>query len=167
MKNSTVENTRSFALIGHTADGKTSLGEALLHVAGATDTLGSTADKTSVLDASPEEQERGHTLSSGLFAFAEGDFHHTLVDTPGDPNFQGDGQITLFGLDGAVLVVSCGGRREGRNRGHVAGQRTRGPPGRGLREPSRLGACRPRRGGGEPQGDRDSRREGRPPDRRG
>ena len=33
MQNVEVARTRSFALIGHSADGKTSLGEALLHVA--------------------------------------------------------------------------------------------------------------------------------------
>ncbi|MAE95061.1 MAG: elongation factor G [Deltaproteobacteria bacterium] len=107
MKGTTVAQTRSFALIGHTADGKTSLAEALLHAAGATPQLGSPADGTSVLDASPEEQERKHTLSSAIYSFDWNDHHLTLVDTPGDPNFQGDGQIALHGLDGAVLVVSA------------------------------------------------------------
>ena len=41
MQNVDVGKTRNFALIGHTADGKTSLGEALLHAAGATSDLGS------------------------------------------------------------------------------------------------------------------------------
>jgi hypothetical protein len=34
--------------------------------------------------------------------------HVTLVDTPGDPNFQADGQVALGALDAAVLVVSAG-----------------------------------------------------------
>ncbi len=107
MHDKTVAQTRSFALIGHTADGKTSLGEALLFAAGATSQLGSPADGSSVLDATPEEQERKHTLTSAVYGFDWNDQHLTLVDTPGDPNFQGDGQIALHGLDGAVLVVSA------------------------------------------------------------
>ena len=102
-----VANRRSFALVGHAGDGKTSLGEALLHTAGATSTLGSVTDGTSVLDHGPEEKERHHTLSSAIFSFDWDGFHVTLVDTPGDPNFQGDGQVALAALDGAIVVVSA------------------------------------------------------------
>ena len=35
MKNVKVNDTHNFAIVGHSGDGKTSLGEALLHVAGA------------------------------------------------------------------------------------------------------------------------------------
>ncbi|MEN8162393.1 MAG: GTP-binding protein, partial [Myxococcota bacterium] len=87
MQNVEVAATRSFALIGHSADGKTSLGEALLRAGGAVDELGSVDAKTSHLDASPEEKERHHTLSSAVFAFDADGHHVTLVDTPGDPNF--------------------------------------------------------------------------------
>ena len=55
MQNVDVGKTRNFALIGHMADGKTSLGEALLHAAGATSEVGSVEEGTSVLDATPEE----------------------------------------------------------------------------------------------------------------
>jgi elongation factor G len=103
-----VANRRSFALIGHAGDGKTSLGEALLHAAGATSELGSVHDGTSVLDSGPEEKERKHTLSSAIYSFDWQGFHLTLVDTPGDPNFQGDGQVALAALDGAIVVVSAG-----------------------------------------------------------
>ena len=107
MQNADVARTRSFALIGHAADGKTSLAEALLRAAGVTALTGSVAEGTSVLDNTPEEKERHHTLSSSIFSFDWNDHHLTLVDTPGDPNFQGDGQIALHALDGAVLVVSA------------------------------------------------------------
>jgi elongation factor G len=107
MQNVEVARTRSFALIGHAADGKTSLGEALLHVAGAVPALGSVDAKTSHLDFTPEEKERHHTLSSSVFAFDYEGHHVTLVDTPGDPNFAGDGAIALHALDGAILVISA------------------------------------------------------------
>jgi elongation factor G len=107
MQNVETRNTRNFALIGHTGDGKTSLAEALLHAAGATAALGKVDDGSSVLDHTPEERERHHTLTSALYGFAWNDFHITLVDTPGDPNFQGDGQVALHALDGAILLVSA------------------------------------------------------------
>ena len=71
MQNVEVANTRNLALIGHTADGKTSLGEALLQAAGATEALGSVDDGSSLLDHSPEERDRHHTLSSSFFAFEQ------------------------------------------------------------------------------------------------
>ena len=107
MQNVDTQHTRNFALIGHTADGKTSLGEAFLHAAGATSELGKVDDGTSVLDHTPEEKERHHTLTSSLYGFGWDDLHITLADTPGDPNFQGDGQVALHALDGAVLLVSA------------------------------------------------------------
>jgi elongation factor G len=107
MKDFEVARTRSFALIGHAADGKTTLGEALLHVAGAVPSAGSVDGKSSHLDHTPEEKERHHTLACAVFGFDWNGHHLTLVDTPGDPNFQGEGQIALQALDGAVLVVSA------------------------------------------------------------
>jgi elongation factor G len=107
MQNVDVGKTRNFALIGHTSDGKTSLGEAILHAAGATPERGSVDDASSVLDHTPEEKTRHHTLTSAVYGFDWDGLHLTLVDTPGDPNFQGDGQVALHALDGAILVVSA------------------------------------------------------------
>jgi elongation factor G len=107
MQNVEVAHTRCFALIGHAADGKTTLGEALLHVAGAVSAAGSVDARSSHLDHTPEEKERHHTLACAVFGFEWNGHHLTLVDTPGDPNFQGEGQIALQALDGAVLVVSA------------------------------------------------------------
>jgi len=109
MKNVQVDHTRNFALIGHSGDGKTSLGEAILHRAGATKELGRVDDGTSVLNSLPEERTGHHTASvtSHVYAFDWKDHHLTLVDTPGDPNFAGDGEVALQALDGAVLVVDA------------------------------------------------------------
>ena len=107
MKNVDVQHTRNFALIGHSGDGKTTLGEALLFRAGATHAQGKVDDGTSVLNFLPEEKDRHTaTISSSVYAFDWDGHHATLVDTPGDPNFNADAQIVLAGLDGAVLLVS-------------------------------------------------------------
>ena len=109
MRNVQADHTRNFALIGHSGDGKTSLGEAILHRAGITSELGSVDDGTSVLNYLPEERTGHHTASitSHIFAFDWHDQHLTLVDTPGDPNFQGDGEVALQALDGAILVIDA------------------------------------------------------------
>jgi elongation factor G len=107
MKNVKVSDTRNFALVGHSGDGKTSLGEAILHATGASSSLGSVVEGTSRLNFLPEEKERHTTISSSIFGFDWNDLHLTLVDTPGDSNFQADGKIALGALDGALLAVSA------------------------------------------------------------
>src|SRR5262245_21482315 len=109
MANVDVASRRSFALIGHAGDGKTSVAEGLLNAAGATPTLGRVDDGTSLLDHWPEEKERHHTLTSHVFSFDHDGHAITLVDTPGDANFSGEGQICLAALDAAVLVLSADG----------------------------------------------------------
>jgi elongation factor G len=117
MKNVKVGDTHSFALLGHSGDGKTSLGEAILHVAGATLELGSVVEGTSVLNSLPEEKERHTTIATSFYAFDTNGKHVTLVDTPGDSNFQADGRIALQGLDGGILVVNAvGGAKVGTQR---------------------------------------------------
>jgi elongation factor G len=101
-------NTRNLALIGHAGDGKTSLGDAILHAAGTVPELGRVDDGTSVLNFLPEERD-GHiaSVSAHIHSFDWEDSHITIVDTPGDRNFQGDGLVAVQALDGAVLVLSA------------------------------------------------------------
>jgi elongation factor G len=108
MHNVEPQNTRSVALIGHAGDGKTSLGEAILHAAGAVPSLGKVDDGTSLLNYLPEEKD-GHiaSISAHTYAFDWNEHHLTIVDTPGDRNFQGDGLVALQALDAAVLVLSA------------------------------------------------------------
>src|SRR5215218_8646744 len=53
------KGTRAIALVGPAGAGKTSLAEAMLFAAGATDRLGSTAGGSSIGDSSPESRQRG------------------------------------------------------------------------------------------------------------
>ncbi len=108
MKDVAAADTRNFALVGHSTDGKTSLGEAILWKAGAIPALGNVTAGTAALTTLPEERERqGASVSTAVYGFDWQGRHLTLVDTPGDPNFQRDGQIALQALDAAVLVVSA------------------------------------------------------------
>ena len=62
-----IEGTRAIALVGPAGAGKTSLAEAMLFAAGATDRLGSTANGSSVGDASPEARARGGSTELNLY----------------------------------------------------------------------------------------------------
>ena len=79
------DRIRNVALVGHRGSGKTSLFEALLFQAGATNRLGSVADGTSLSDAEPDEQARGMSIGAALNSFEWQDRRINLLDTPGEP----------------------------------------------------------------------------------
>ena len=58
------ENIRNVVLVGHGGSGKTTLAEAMLHVAGVTTRQGSVDAGTTVFDHEPEEIDR--SISLGL-----------------------------------------------------------------------------------------------------
>jgi len=103
------DRIRTVAVVGHSHDGKTTLCEALLHTAGATQRLGSTDQGTSILDSEPEEQRRSISISA---AVAHCDWKGTrinIIDAPGFQDFAGEVASALAGADAAVLVVSATG----------------------------------------------------------
>ena len=109
MKRYEVENIRNVALIGHGGSGKTSLGEAMLFVAGASKRLGKVDDDTSVLNFEPEEKSHKLTISTGIASFEYGKKKFTLLDTPGYDVFLYDGICSLQASDSAVLVAGADG----------------------------------------------------------
>ena len=100
------DRIRNVALVGHRGCGKTSLFEALLHQAGATNRLGSVADGTSLGDADPDEQARGMSISAALNSFDWQERRINLLDTPGDPSFVADTLSALRVCESAVFVVN-------------------------------------------------------------
>ena len=97
--------TRAIALVGPAGAGKTSLAEAVLFAAGATDRLGSTANGTSIGDSSPEARARGGSteLNLSTFSFLGDDF--ALIDCPGSIGFAADGLRAIAAADMAIVVV--------------------------------------------------------------
>lgn len=101
------EKIRNVALVGHGGSGKTSLAEALLYVGGVTTRLGSVDAGTSLLDHTPEEQERKISLELST-AVVEWHGHRiNLIDTPGYADFAGDARAALRAADLALFVVSA------------------------------------------------------------
>ena len=63
MKQYSPKDIRNVVLAGHSGAGKTSLAEAMLFAAGASDRLGKTADGNTVCDYDPEEIKRKTSIS--------------------------------------------------------------------------------------------------------
>ncbi len=98
---------RNLALIGHSGCGKTSLAEALLFTAGATNRLGKVDDGSSILDYEPEEIKRRITISSAFHHYSWKKHIVYLADTPGDDNFLADTRATLHAVDAAVVIIDA------------------------------------------------------------
>jgi elongation factor G len=97
--------TRAIALVGPAGAGKTSLAEAMIHAAGATDRHGSVANGTSIGDSSPEARSRGGSTELNLYNFDYLDDHFALIDCPGSIGFAADGARGIAIADLAIVVV--------------------------------------------------------------
>jgi elongation factor G len=97
---------RNVAVVGHRGTGKTSLVEAMLFQAGATNRLGTIEAGTTVGDWDDDEQRRRMSLSASLAHLEWQGRKINLVDAPGDPGFQGDGVAALRVVEGELFVVS-------------------------------------------------------------
>ncbi|MEO8802571.1 MAG: elongation factor G [Rudaea sp.] len=103
----TTEGIRNLALAGHTAAGKTTLFEALLHAGGAISTPGSVERGTTVSDFDPMEKERKQSLNTVIASIDHGECHINLIDTPGSADFRGPTLTALAAVESCVVVVNA------------------------------------------------------------
>jgi len=89
------KGTRVIALVGPAGAGKTSLAEAMLFAAGATDRLGSTANGSSIGDSSPESRQRSGSTELNLYNFQYLGDDFAIIDVPGSVGFAADGAKAL------------------------------------------------------------------------
>ncbi len=101
------DRIRNVALVGHRGSGKTSLHEALLFQAGATNRLGSVLDGTTVSDSDADEKARGMSISATLSSFNWQERKVNLLDTPGDSSFVADALGALRVCESAVFVINA------------------------------------------------------------
>jgi elongation factor G len=96
---------RNVGLVGHGGSGKTTLGEAMLFAAGATNRQGKVEDGTTVLDFDPDEIQRKNSISLSA-AFCEWREHKVnLIACPGYADFVGEVWAALKAVDTALLVL--------------------------------------------------------------
>ena len=97
---------RNVAVVGHRGTGKTSLVEAMLFQAGATNRLGVVEQGTTISDWDEDEQAREMSISDTLCHVEWQGRKINLIDTPGEPSFQGDAIAALHVVEGALVTVS-------------------------------------------------------------
>jgi len=94
-------------MFSHGGEGKTSIVEAMLFLAGENNRIGRVDDGTSLMDYEPEEIERKITISSSLACFEWNKHKFNLLDTPGDDNFIADAKLCMKVVDSAVIIMSA------------------------------------------------------------
>jgi elongation factor G len=97
---------RNVAVVGHRGTGKTSLVEAMLFQAGATNRLGTIDQGTTISDFEEDEQRRAMSIAASLCHLEWQDRKINLIDTPGEPSFQGDAIAALMVVEGALFVIN-------------------------------------------------------------
>ena len=103
----TTDRIRNVALVGHSGAGTTTLVESSLLAAGAIGRAGRVEDGTTVADVDAEEHTRGVSLGLSVVSLDWATYRINLIDTPGDPDFEGPMRAALSVADLAVLVVSA------------------------------------------------------------
>ena len=101
------KDIRTLALVGHGASGKTTLAEALLHKAGAIQTVGSVERGTTVSDFDPLEKAWQHSLRASVLHLETQGTRVHMIDTPGFPDFIGQAIGALDAVETAAVVVSA------------------------------------------------------------
>lgn len=107
MKNYNAKDIRNVAVVGHASKGKTTLTEALLSVAGATERMGKVQDGTTVTDFDSEEKKRKISVSSAVAPCEYKNTKINIIDTPGLFDFAEGAAEGLRAAETAIIVVSA------------------------------------------------------------
>ena len=107
MKTYAPDQIRNIALAGHASKGKTTLLEAMLHLAGATERAGKVADGNTVTDFDTEEKKRHISMASAVASIEYKSKKLNFIDTPGLFDFEQGAFEGLRAAETAVIVVSA------------------------------------------------------------
>ena len=107
MKTYAPDQIRNIALAGHTSKAKTTLLEAMLHLAGATERAGKVADGNTVTDFDAEEKKRHISMASAVASIEYKSKKLNFIDTPGLFDFEQGAFEGLRAAETAVIVVSA------------------------------------------------------------
>ncbi len=107
MKDYSVDKIRNICLLGHGGAGKTTLAEAMLFDAKATDRFGSVVNGNTVMDYDPEEVKRQISTGTSLAPIEWNGYKINIIDTPGYFDFIGEMQEGLRVADGAIILASA------------------------------------------------------------
>ncbi|MDP2601468.1 MAG: elongation factor G [Deltaproteobacteria bacterium] len=101
-----LDKLRNVGILGQGGSGKTSLGEAMLFAAGASQRLGRVQDGTTVLDYEPEEIKHHVSISTAFHSLSWKKHAVSLIDTPGYAAFLADSINCMRAFGNAVFVLN-------------------------------------------------------------
>jgi elongation factor G len=107
LKTYTAEKIHNLVLAGHGGCGKTTLAEALMHLARPVERLGRVDDGNTLFDFDPDEVARKISISSSLAACEYGEHKINIIDTPGYADFAGEVKAGLRVADCAIIVAQA------------------------------------------------------------
>jgi len=101
-----LDKLRNVGILGQGGSGKTSLGEAMLFGAGASQRLGRVQDGTTVLDYEPEEIKHHVSISTAFHSLSWKKHALSLIDTPGYAAFLADSINCMRAFGSAVFMLN-------------------------------------------------------------
>ncbi len=108
MKEFSAENIRNIALAGHGGRGKTTLAEAMLYIAGASDRLGRVADGNTVMDYDAEEKRRKNSVACAVHPIEWRNRKINIIDTPGLFDFATGMSEGIRAAETVIIVLKSG-----------------------------------------------------------
>ena len=100
------KNIINLAIAGHGGAGKTSLSEAMLYLAGASDRRGKVGEGNTICDHDPEEIRRQTSVSSAVAPLEWKNKKINLLDAPGLFDFEGGVCEAMRAADTALIVIA-------------------------------------------------------------
>lgn len=107
MANSTEEEIRNVALVGHSGSGKTMLAEAILLKGGGLNRLGKVEDGTTTSDFDTDEKEARKSFYSSVLHTTWQGREVNIIDTPGSADFVGHVYGALSVVELALITVNA------------------------------------------------------------
>src|SRR5947209_20373923 len=107
MKAYTTAQLRNVGIFAHGGAGKTSLAEALLFTAKATNRIGRVDEGNTVMDYDPDEQKRHISVQLSVAPVEWNDTKINVIDVPGYAEFLGEVKASIRVSDTALLLVDA------------------------------------------------------------
>ncbi len=107
MKVYQTDKIRNVSLAGHSGAGKTTLAEAILHIHGLVDRLGTVEAGSTQSDYDPLEKERHCSINATLLPIEHDDYKINLLDCPGNRDFVGEIKNAIRISEMCLIVIDA------------------------------------------------------------